>query len=666
MTYEEYIKKVNRTIEQLAKENKHSRSYVRIIRPYNETKVNIIGSFEKAIHAEEKSRKDSETDSLETFNKNSKKSFGMIATETFEKYKDMIFGDDSVFATEERFKAYVDANYENFCVDFDEFKSYYQYAKDKGWFSEYDNLQNEDEKTIEEHCRSFRKALYARCILQVIRVGNFKMHFNTTREVYDEVKKIIRSDKACVCYENRKGCDEGKDYPYLMFSGRISSDKLKQISEEICFKEIKLVEERGVLEVYPKNQQGGIEFEKLYQKGNEKYYQFRGSAIYSGVIPRLCQVNYIGPEMSNMDMQRMELVLGRTSYMTMYALNRPDILEHPFLDCLGEVLSWKVLNCLFDEIEIKLQQEFWQAIDEEDEKEEGKNKDFVRINQYLTHSWNVHNVNISGNLITSDNYCIYTKRGKRVVDSENYYCSVNGGSEIFDPAVPFYSSSVVEDLPTIKYSCEPVYFGGELTREAIGELGIIDSSTFWNYYGISLMGDIEAKYNSNKKQTIWFHFNVLGERQCLDTFDQIIENKKLASENFESSGIFGYRLQAFENLWQIVGMKLKEFVQLIMDNTDVLTLIGLFAAMYLGQGAIFDIPTVISICFGVLGFFTVIYKTVEFFKNAKQKRTVVSYQNRKRILFEKLLKNRRLGELSRKDPIYMALIALRFDRVFRT
>ena len=32
--------------------------------------------------------------------------------------------------------------------------------------------------------------------------------------------------------------------------------------------------------------------------------------------------------------------------------------------------------------------------------------------------------------------------------------------------------------------------------------------------------------------------NVLAERQCLDTFDQIVENKKMATENFESSKIF--------------------------------------------------------------------------------------------------------------------------------
>ena len=113
-----------------------------------------------------------------------------------------------------------------------------------------------------------------------------------------QVKKKILDDSACEC--NVK-----EEYPFLVFSGRISDDNLRVISGEICFKNIDIARKNGLLQIYPKNEEGGIDFQDLYQEAYKEYYQFRGSAIYSGVIPRLCRVDYKKPEMSNMDMQRM-------------------------------------------------------------------------------------------------------------------------------------------------------------------------------------------------------------------------------------------------------------------------------------------------------------------------------------------------------------------------
>ena len=39
------------------------------------------------------------------------------------------------------------------------------------------------------------------------------------------------------------------------------------------------------------------------------------------------------------------------------------------------------------------------------------------MNLYLSQSWNIHNVNVSGNLITADDYCIYVNKVKQNLKS---------------------------------------------------------------------------------------------------------------------------------------------------------------------------------------------------------------------------------------------------------
>lgn len=659
MVFAEYLRRVNVVLEQMAAENQHSRSYIRLLRPYNEKKLNIIGSFAEALSLE--------GDSAMTFTPNARKSFGIVPTETFEGVRNMTLGQNSVFASAKLFEQHIEKHWRNFCVDQDEFKKCFSYAVQEHWI----RVDGFDADLMDAYQKAFCKALYARCLLQASRASGFWILSPSEKSGdYVLLKRILENDTAAESREDKKS-------GLFRVCGRLQDCTLQALDVHFKFVITTFQNRMNVLKVLPRMHGHGSLFVNLYENENASAYTYSGSAIYSGVLPRLCRVEYLEPQMGNEEVQQMRLILGRTTYMTMYGLNKPDILAHPFLDAICETirspsgetfrLKLRELNLLFDLMEVRAQEEYWASMSH---RNNGLNwrqeteEDFRICNDYLAHSWNIHNINISGNLITSDKYCVYTRRSQNVLDSGNLYCSVNGGCEVFDPQVGFYRSSVPEDLPTIQYGHNPVYFGGELTREAIGELGIGDISVFWNYYGLSVMGN-SRKDGQDIRQVIWFHFNVLGERQCLDTFDSILESKKQAAESFESEEIFGYKMLPFSTIPKLLSWAIIAGIQRILENSDVLSFLVLAYAVHHGQAHL-DLNNKLVGMVGGLAVIFIIYKCFAFISSLKTRQTVVSWQNRRRIRFEKLLRGTILGRTKQKDPIFLALTALRFMRVFRS
>lgn len=659
MTFAEYCRKVNAVLERMAAENRHSRTYIRLLRPYGEKKLNIIGSFEEALALE--------AGAAMAFNVHARKSFGMVPAETFEGIRAMTLGPDSPFASAVRFGEHVETHWRNFCVDPDEFGQCFSHAVrhrwiDAGWFS-----PGSPEPLREAFC----KALYARCLLQASRASGFWMKVAGNAPDDSAVLEAILENDPMAATGGEK--DKG----LFRVCGRLRDTTLRELDERFAFSVVTPPGHATTIEVSNRTRKGGMPFSSLYGKENAGAYTFSGSAIYSGVLPRLCRLEYMEPQMGNEEMQQMKLSLGRTTFMTMHGLNNPGILAHPFMDTVcgipagarGETVSltFRELNRLFDRMEVCAQEEYRENLENRapglswrQETEE----EFRICNAYLSHSLNVHNINISGNLITSDRYCIYARRNRGMLDGGNLYCSVNGGCEVFDPGVDFYTSSVPEDLPAIRYGPGPVYFGGELTREAIAELGVGDNSVFWNYYGLSLMGNKAGK-RERRGQTVWFHFNVLGERQCLDTLDSIFESKKQAAENFESSELFGYRLMVFDAFHKLVGWLSMAAIQKVLENVDLLAFLVLAYAIHRGQARL-DLDNTLVGVVGILALVFVVCKGIAFFNSLKARRTVLSWQNRDRIRFEQLLRSPLLGRARKKDPVFLALTALRFMRVFRT
>lgn len=384
-----------------------------------------------------------------------------------------------------------------------------------------------------------QKSLYARCLINAYYVCGLTLTVEkgVQREHLSYYIKMLRNDCMIRCmYDEKKSI--------LSFHGKPQIETFKALEESQL--RIRVNENKLILGDI------GVPLQEVFNLSDEnslsKYYKNNAGALYSGVIPRLCHVEYCSPTMDNSSLEGFKLHLGRTSYFTMRAMGRN--LQHVYLDiCVDSRLlnlSYNDVIKAFDLYEIECQNDYYLTIDNfqnENNLQKRMELELGALNQYLSHSISQHNLNVSANLITKDDLCLYTLRGGEIEDSGDYYCSVNGGSEICDSNVPFYHHSVEEDIPTITYNKENVYFGKELTREAIAELGITDDSHVWTYYGLTVMGQ---KNNPADVHRMSFHFNVLGERRCTDEFEHIREQKQNATENFESTNLYGYKLAVFQ------------------------------------------------------------------------------------------------------------------------
>ena len=378
--------------------------------------------------------------------------------------------------------------------------------------------------------------------------------------------------------------------------------------------------------------------------------------------------------MDNSSLEGFKLHLGRTSYFTMRAMGRN--LQHVYLDlCVDSRLSnlsYRDVLKAFDLYEIACQDDYYLTIDNfqnESNPEKRLALELEALNQYLSHSIGQHNLNVSANLITKDDMCLYTLRGGEIEDSGDFYCSVNGGSEIYDSNVPFYHHSVEEDIPTITYNKENVYFGKELTREAIAELGITDDSHVWTYYGLSLMGQ---KYNPADVHRMSFHFNVLGERRCTDEFEHIREQKQNAPENFESTNLYGYKLAVFQTRREKWSYISKDFFlpKLLEYKDTIMWMIILLSQILLSNySAIRDLTFILTCIFALFSLCMIILNIRYIIRRNKVISHIMLIVNQDNImdvstLCESIRKKMKFKEQIRMDNIFRLLTVMRLQHHF--
>lgn len=509
---------LNNYLDETSSKKNFSRNYIHFFRPNAINPINIVGSFKQAIDCE----LNTYNCVIPNFTANSKMSFGMIASEDFSHYKDLLLGDDSPFKSKKNFEKYVDNHSCNFCID-------------KGELVARNSLYTYD-------FNQYQKAFFARCI--ITNSWSFKVNFTCDNNDFLE---DLSKDKNC-----NYTVENGKHYIY----GRISEHLIESWSN------VKLY-------IYnnDKPEKKEVSLIDLYKTDNIDYFKCYSNALYSGVIPRLLNVEYFSPSMANNDIYKIQFNLGRTSFMTIYAFNHKnnkEILNHPFLSIKENGATLKDVIIQFDKKEVEIQKVYYQDIKQANHDEQ---KELLALNKYLNKSWNIHNVNVSGNLYDIDDKCIYTKRSINVTDSSCLYCSVNGASEIHDSDVIFYNNSVQEDIPTINYSDTPFYFGGELTRESIAELAISDISPYWNYYGFTCM----SYYKENTDHALWLHFNILGEKKISDSFNNINENRKQASERFENESIYAYTLSINKTIIESFTTRFRHISRILIDNKDIIT-----------------------------------------------------------------------------------------------
>lgn len=585
MIEKESIPKLNKAAKETFKDSGHDRNFIHLFRPHDNNKLNIVGSFEDSIRRENpNSTEEDKSENIAVlypeFSAGSKNSFGMIATMDFPDYRDIALGigiedKDNFYRSKEAFLKELKNADKMFCID-----------------------KNSDDNTYPLNYtytyEQYRKALYARCLLA--NIWCFGIDF------YDIDKGLLNELKESKqVYINDKTKDVTRIY------GRPSDDLIDKFSTVKC----KIGSSKRC-----------VDFAEVYTEENKDLFTSDNYALYSGVIPRLKQISFTAPSIGNNKVNKMTMSLGRTSYMTIMGLHFTiegryigELLEHPFLDTdvkEGEP-SLASINRDFEQCEVKaqntLKNELENAVDFDEE--------LAAINKYLSLSLNVHNINISGNIITNDGYCIYTKRNNKMTDSNQYYCSVNGGSEINDKSVKYYHNSNEEDIPTISYDTTPVFFGSEMTRESIAELGDTDISPYWDYYGITCMSHFTEDY-SKDSNILWAHFNVLGERYSPYSLEQINKMRMHASEKFESKSMYGYSLTEYDSCFKWFESSTLRKLQLIQDNSDIIVAI-LMALQIIWYKQLNDsVPnTIITIAFGLFAVAISLNKVVTIIQSRK-------------------------------------------------
>lgn len=501
-----------------------------------------MGSFEDAIKAEGKL--------VDTFNKDSKHSLGMIATEQFSDYCFLNSKNRYVFDSFDVFLEYVNKNYGNFVIDDEELSNVASKLKemhDCKLREIYNEESGDDLRFLDGFKLVLQKALYAKCLI----VAYFECGITKKCSVEDaiEILNILRNDGFVKLdeddinkqikkshLEDRKGSAEIK----VSIKGVPSDNRLKFLDKGMaeCYKtELVFIGEDSVCQKFAYELKENSKDEQIvvtvesnvvkvkyipksetisdidskfsfgYDKPTDRYiikdieengmktfsaiydsfvenmgvYKSNAGALYSGVIPRLNKVTYREPSLDNQTVEGFKLHLGRTSYFTMRSMGETDVKNHPFMNVEVDFGAyrgtfWDIISAI-DEYEILVQNEYYEEMEKVDDdysngkgeysdvlgteksKEKRKiEKDIEILNEYLKYSIAQHNINISGNLITEDGVCLYTLRGGNIEDSGDYYCSANGGSEIYDKSVDFYRNSVEEDIPSIRYGNENVYF----------------------------------------------------------------------------------------------------------------------------------------------------------------------------------------------------------------
>ncbi|CAM4373147.1 putative metalloprotease [Paenibacillus endophyticus] len=300
-------------------------------------------------------------------------------------------------------------------------------------------------------------------------------------------------------------------------------------------------------------------------------------SLYSGVLTDLKKVNLLGSYNANKRLTRINVETDRTTYATVLGMGHPKLTydegnlyskyslnHHPLLmDYYAELTQ---LNEQERAVQKKLFDSLYGIRDEQ----------LIEnlINIYLTDSYFPHIISIAGNTLTIDEYLIYTKRGKNVEHEGKYSCSLTGYSEIYDDNVEFYRYSVNDDKPAIQSRGE-YDFGGEFSREARAELGISTSAGDWRYLGLMISGKANTHRNEVNNQPGTVDFEVLGQVIINQSLENVIKLQEKSIEKDENEAIYGIKVNMFKNKKERTRHLLSRFVEIVIQNKDLVILITL-------------------------------------------------------------------------------------------
>ncbi len=439
------------------------------------------------------------------------------------------------------------------------------------------------------------KALLARTLLSI------SLHFGFTLKIrkgdFPNVEKIIKDMP-----QGRKhfALDEKKEIFYV--KGRPSKALLAELPlGYTCEKE-------GVFVCVCAKGVGNLN--DLYASNSSLEIGKLGE-YYSGVFPRLKEIDDKKGELYNEKIHSYVLRVERTSYAFSEGINVLSLNAEPLL------APYKADLETFDESEWEVEENFFRACENTEENV------LEALNAYLGVSCNVQNIAVSTNIITNDGYLLYGLRAKGGIDEQSFYCSVNGQSELFDKNVEFYQESAYDDCPTIDIKSEKRQdFTQELSRECKAELSLNDFEKEFQYYGISVLG---VRNGASERRV---HFNVLAEHHTEKSMEEIADRWHNSIEAYENNALYGTKIQLVKNKRTFWGGCIKKLIAGFLKSEEILEV---FVAVFVGlltlvrrdsQPAFMDaIGIVVSILLAV----NLLIKGYDFLRNWQKRKRYFSW-----------------------------------------
>lgn len=323
----------------------------------------------------------------------------------------------------------------------------------------------------------------------------------------------------------------------------------------------------------------GMDIYEVYSRGNI-ITLYNTDLFYSGALLRPLKIVQEEPYISNYNVTTLNIYFEKSSYGTVCALDNNKAMFH-----------WLITSEDRQTIE-----EFFREEDEviRELAADSDKGELERINAYLQRSSNVHQIAISTNICSSDNILLAPLRSTHSIDGAKgkgekdcIYPGVNGNAEVLVRGVGFYEKSSYEDLPCISVDGGRIDFSGELTRETYSELKIKVDPMLWDMYGISMNGTIPSgEISADVPVKRRMHFNVLAVQQVSHSFSEICDARNSATENYESDMLWGIKAVRYRNIFDLMRIGLKNFLDFMRRNGDILTAILSLMVFFTGLGDI--------------------------------------------------------------------------------
>lgn len=297
-----------------------------------------------------------------------------------------------------------------------------------------------------------------------------------------------------------------------------------------------------------------------------------GNVFYSGVLLKPLRICRPEERFENFKLKNLCLEFERSSFAAVCTLDEVH-LRHPLLAESAEGLSAMFYA------DDACKRALCTAL--APQRELGEEQVWEAVNDYLQKCLNVNQIGVTANIVTGDGRLLLGVRKRKNIDTGQLYPGVNGNAEIKDERVAFYAYSVYEDEPTVDLLSRRKDFLAEIAREAYAELRL-EFNKNWQCYGLILSGQYPPKEEAGlyPAKSRRMHFNVIFEKCCEQTHEELEVGKAKATEAFETGSFLGLRVCCYRHWGDWLLQSAVSLFKVILNNKELVESLALFLVIF--------------------------------------------------------------------------------------